>query len=62
MNADITKDKYWTLVDLSDHQHTATYEHRMPHGMLVRVTTSRSDGVAEAIVFVPAATGEGPYR
>ncbi len=53
--------KYWTLVD--DKGGSNTYEHRLPHGMLVRVRTIRPSGsVAESIVFVPNAHSGGPYR
>lgn len=63
MNADPTYGKYWTLVDQTSD--TSTYEHRLPHGMLVRVhyrNYRNSDAVAEAIVFVPAAPAIEPYR
>jgi hypothetical protein len=52
-------DEFWTCISISSFGLTKTYEHRYPHGTLIRVT-SRS---AEAITFVPAPPSEGgPYR
>ena len=57
-----TRGQYWTLVDVSTSGYTETYEHRLPHGKLVRVATYRPDGSAESVVFVPATVTTEPYR
>ena len=54
---------YWKRVDASRFGSTQTYEHRLPHGMLVRVRSDTSDGVAEAVCFVPDPVFSiGPHR
>lgn len=58
-------DRFWTLVDEAGR--TRTYEHRMPHGVLIRVETvayanMNAVGNAEALVFVPNPPTMEPYR
>jgi hypothetical protein len=53
---------YWTIVDISTSGNSETYEHQLPHGTLVRVKTTRSDGVSESIAFVPNPPSLEPYR
>lgn len=57
---------YWKLVARSGPNYgsgTETYERALPHGVLVRVSSWSSSGLAESIVFVPAPpASEGPYR
>ena len=53
------KDNYWKLIDdLSVGPYPSditTYEHRLPHGMLVMVRTTNGETktVAISVVFVP---------
>lgn len=52
---------YWTKV--SEKGGSTTYERHLVHGVVIRVKSSTSDGVAEAIVFVPnPIVSVGPYR
>jgi hypothetical protein len=56
-----TPDTYWTLVDERRDDRggkilTQTFEHQLPHGKLMRTMTLYYESVAEAVVFVPAAT------
>lgn len=53
---------YWNLIDESKCGYTKTYEHEMPHGTLIRVSTTRSGGCAESVVFVPTPPTTEPYR
>lgn len=61
-----TRGAYWTLVDISSSGYTETYEHRLPHGMLVRVRTTTRNGPpgtwTESLVFVPNPPSLEPYR
>jgi hypothetical protein len=66
----LARDEYWTLVDtfVDSSSTSETFEHQLPHGMLVRVSTvrrvqGRTEACAESIVFVPNPPVEGgPYR
>jgi hypothetical protein len=67
MSNSATRSEYWTLVASSNT--SDTFEHQLPHGMLVRVSTRRTTNTgqvtacAESIVFVPNPPVEGaPYR
>lgn len=54
---------YWKRVDTSRYGSTQTYEHRLPHGILVRVQSQLNDGISEAICFVPDPVFTlGPHR
>ena len=58
-----TSSTYWALVDERQDNRggqilTQTFEHPLPHGKLVRTMTLYDEGVAESVVFVPAATKE----
>jgi hypothetical protein len=62
MSARPTRGEYWTLVDISSSGCTETYEHRLPHGTLVRVATRLQGTCAESVVFVPQSSITEPYR
>ncbi len=58
----MTEQRYWKLIDSDRNDYTQTFEHVLPHGVLIRVATSKIDGCAEAIVFVPNPPSTEPYR
>lgn len=61
-----TRGAYWTLIDISSSGYTETYEHRLPHGMIVRVRTGTRSGPSgawtESLLFVPNPPSTEPYR
>lgn len=65
MGATTMHEPYWTLVDEAGK--TKTYEHHLPHGTLIRVSTVAYAGFdvrgcAESVVFVPSDPAMEPYR
>lgn len=47
-------DDYWTLIDtFQDDSIISTYEHRMPHGVLVLTETLWNGQLSTVMVFVP---------